>query len=121
MYYGRYNKYGSKKSVCSEGHTHDSAKEADRCSQLHLLQRAGEIADLEIQKEFLITPAIKYGKPMKNERKSCYRADFVYYDKALGKTVIEDSKGMRTKEYILKRKLVKQLYCQDGETIFIET
>lgn len=121
MYYGRYNKYGSRKSVCSEGHTHDSAKEAARCSQLHLLQKAGEIADLEIQKEFVIIPAVGYGAPMKNERKSCYKADFVYFDKALGKTVIEDSKGMRTKEYILKRKLVKQLYCQDGKTIFIET
>lgn len=123
MYYGGFNKnkYGARKAVCTAGHTHDSAKEAKRCSELQLLLKAGKITDLEIQKEFLLVPAVKYEEPMKNERKACYKADFVYYDKAIGKTVIEDSKGMRTKDYILKRKLVKQLYCSDGKTIFIET
>lgn len=121
MYYGQYNKYHAKKSVCGQGHTHDSKKEALRCDELHLLLKGGAIENLELQKEYELIPAMKYGKPMKNERKACYIADFVYFDKTLGKTVIEDCKGKKTRDYILKRKLVKQLYCQNDETVFIET
>ncbi|MFX7845371.1 hypothetical protein ABTK14_24240 [Acinetobacter baumannii] len=36
-------------------------------------------------------------------------ADFVYKD-ANGNTVVEDTKGVRTKEYILKRKLMLRVY-----------
>ncbi len=133
------NKYGAKKSYCQAGHLHDSTKEANRCNELCLLQRAGKINNLEFQKPFLIIPALyktvvldevyKVGEH-KGERKTkqvCieqaayYVADFVYYDNALEKTVIEDSKGKRTKDYILKRKLVLKEYCQDDNTIFIET
>lgn len=35
-----------------------------------------------------------------------YIADFVYTDNATGSTVVEDTKGVRTKEYIIKRKLM---------------
>ena len=119
-YFQNRSKYGAKKCTCSQGHTHDSKKEATRCDELHLLLRVGEISNLELQKSFEIIPAINYATPMKKERKVCYKADFVYNDKA-GRCVIGDTKGMRTKEYILKRKLVKMLYCQDGKTIFIET
>lgn len=115
------NKHHSKKTSCSFGHTHDSKKEAERCDELHLLQGIGEIHSLEIQKAYLLIEAQKYSEPMKNERKAEYKADFVYYDNRMKKWVIEDSKGMRTKDYILKRKLMKQLYCRDGETVFIET
>lgn len=136
---GRYNKYGAKKTPCACGHLHDSKKEAERCNELQLLLKAGKITDLELQKDYLLIPALyreidlneKYksgknkGQPKTKrvceELKVVYRADFVYIDKETGKTVIEDCKGMRTKEYILKRKLMKQLYCQDGGTVFIET
>ena len=117
----RYNKYKARKTSCSEGHMHDSAKEAARCSQLHLLLRAGKISNLEIQKDFLLIPAARYKNPTSNERQCIYRADFVYFDIESKKTVIEDSKGARTKEYILKRKLFKQIFCQDENTVFIET
>lgn len=119
--YNNYNKYKAKKAQCPYGHTHDSTKEAMRCAMLHLMLKAGEIKNLELQKEYPLIPAAKYAEPMQNERAACYRADFVYYDNRLNKTVIEDCKGVRTKEYILKRKLMKQLYCQDGGTVFIET
>lgn len=134
-----WNKYSAKKTECRQGHIHDSMKEANRCDELHLLLRAGEITDLEIQKNYLIIPALyetvtlnevyKTGK-RKGQRKTkkvciekpaTYKADFVYFDKAINKTVIEDSKGVKTKDYILKRKLVKQLYCTNGKTTFIET
>lgn len=117
----RANKYYSNKTMCCCGHKHDSAKEAARCNELNLLLRAGEIENLEIQKEYLLIPAAQYSKPMKSERKVVYRADFVYFDKKSETTVIEDCKGVRTKDYILKRKLMKQLYCKDGKFIFVET
>lgn len=132
------NKYGAKKTVCSLGHTHDSKKEAERCLELHLLEQSGEITDLKMQVSYLIIPAIfkeieleevykvgvNKGKPKKKkiceEQAAYYKADFVYYDKRKKHFVIEDCKGKRTKDYILKRKLMKQQYCNDT-TMFIET
>lgn len=134
-----YNKYGAKKETCSQGHLHDSRAEALRCAELHLLLRVGDIENLELQKDYLLIPAryitqelsevYKVGekkgqhktKQVCDEQSVVYKADFVYYDKRLNKTVIEDCKGMRTKEYVIKRKLVKQLYCNNDTTIFIET
>ena len=43
--------------------------------------------------------------------KACkYIADFVYTDTATGQTIVEDTKGVRTKEYIIKRKLILYLH-----------
>lgn len=115
------NKYGAKKTQCLCGHTHDSKKEAERCNELCFLLKAKEIHSLEFQKPFLLIDKQKYEKPMKNEQKAEYKADFYYFDNRHNKWVIEDSKGHRTKDYVLKRKLVKHLYCTDGNTVFIET
>lgn len=38
-----------------------------------------------------------------------YEADFIYVD-ALGIEHVEDAKGFRTREYILKKKLMKAVY-----------
>lgn len=55
--------------------------------------------------------AMKY-KPSRIEiEKACkYIADFVYTDNDTGQTVVEDTKGVRTKEYIIKRKLMLYLH-----------
>lgn len=42
------------------------------------------------------------------ERAVCYYADFKYTRD--GETVVEDSKGMKTKDYIIKRKLILQVH-----------
>lgn len=42
------------------------------------------------------------------ERECSYKADFVYTEG--GETVVEDVKGYRTKEYIIKRKLMLHVY-----------
>lgn len=111
------NKYGAKKAVCCHGHTHDSKAESYRCDLLHLKQKKGIISDLKVQVKYLLIPAMTYSN-MPNERAVSYVADFVYIENGL--TVIEDTKGMKTKDYIIKRKLVKQKYCTDGKTIFRE-
>lgn len=100
--------------VTVDGVTYDSKKEYRRFCELSMLEKAGEITDLRRQVDFELIPAqrepdtigssggIKKGKLI--ERKCSYRADFVY--KENGKTVVEDTKGMRTKDYIIKRKLM---------------
>ena len=119
-YYQPKNKYKAKKCACKHGHNHDSTKEARRCDELYILMQTGQIKGLEFQREYLLIPSQKCTAPMKSERKVSYKADFVYFDNNLQKTIIEDCKGVRTKEYIIKRKLMKQLYC-GGDTVFIET
>ena len=96
-------KYGNRKTVV-DGITFDSKKEATRFAELKLLQRAGEIFDLQRQVPFTLIPKqTRDGKTI--ERPCVYKADFVYKDKD-GTEIVEDVKGMKTKEYIIKRKLL---------------
>lgn len=96
-------KYGNKK-VWFDGMEFDSIRERDRYLELKLLQRAGEISELDTQVKFELIPSQRYdGKVV--ERPVTYIADFVYKDK-LGNVVVEDAKGHRTTEYILKRKMM---------------
>lgn len=95
-------KYGNRK-ITMDGFTFDSQREFMRYCELRLLLRAGAITDLQRQVKFELIPAQRIdGKVV--ERAITYIADFVY--KEHGKTVVEDAKGMRTKEYIIKRKLM---------------
>ena len=111
------NKYKNKK-VTIDGITYDSIKEYHRFRELQLLERAGEIFNLRRQVKFVLIPAQyeeikrynKKGEQLKSDRKCierecAYKADFVYIDKD-GKKVVEDAKGVRTKDYIIKRKLM---------------
>ena len=79
-----------------------SRKEATRAEELKLLFHAGQISDLVEQPEFVLVP------PQDGERAVKYRADFGYYEK--GQRVIEDCKGVRTSDYIIKRKLMLFLH-----------
>jgi hypothetical protein len=113
-------KYNNRK-ITVDGITFDSRREANRYRELKLLERAGKIQGLELQKKYvLIDPQYevvkRYGKTGQRiqdgfkclERECSYKADFVYTED--GKTVVEDAKGMRTKEYIIKRKLMLERY-----------
>ncbi len=111
-------KYHSKKVRCNKGHLHDSRKEARRCNELHLQERAGIISDLRIQQKYELIPAQRF-ENMENERPCKYIADFTYFKDGL--FIIEDTKGFKTPEYIIKRKLMKHRYCSDGKAVFIET
>jgi len=111
------SKFHARKTPCLYGHMHASGLEAERCNELHLMEKSGLISNLEVQKPYLILGAQKY-QNMPNERSIVYNADFVYIENGL--TVIEDTKGHKTKDYIIKRKLVKKLYCTDGKAVFRE-
>lgn len=104
-----YGKYGNRRvKVGSE--TFDSVREATRWGELQLLLRAGLIGDLQRQVRYELLPTQKDGRGKVLERSVTYIADFVYTDKKSGKTVVEDTKGMRTKEYIIKRKLMLYIH-----------
>ena len=92
------SKYGNVKTITSDGIKHDSIKEANRWCELLLLQRAGMIQDLQRQVKYELIPK------QEGERAVYYIADFVYTEN--GKKVVEDVKGMRTKEYKLKKKMM---------------
>ncbi len=92
------SKYGNIKTVTSDGIKHDSIKEANRWCELNLLLRAGVIQDLQRQVKFELLPK------QEGERAVYYIADFVYTEN--GKRIVEDAKGMRTKEYKLKKKMM---------------
>ncbi len=110
-------KYGNKRVIIG-GFAFDSRKEANRYCELRLLERAGRIENLELQKPFELIPAQrepsaisktgkeKLGKVIELPVK--YIADFVYTEN--GQTVVEDTKGFKTKDYIIKRKLMLYVY-----------
>lgn len=100
-----YTKYHAKKTVV-DGITFDSKKEAERYKELKLLERAGQIHGLELQRTFELIPSFKMeGKTI---RGVSYRADFCYYDGA--RYVVEDVKGYKTDVYKLKAKLFAYRY-----------
>ena len=124
------SKYKAKK-VTVDGIEFASLHEADRYRELVLLERAGQIQNLRMQVKYILIPAIyeqdyvgvrggrRRGKVIEHE--CSYYADFVYevpvstsYENSDGhvvfadgfETIVEDAKGVRTKDYIIKRKLM---------------
>jgi hypothetical protein len=93
------NKFRNKKT-----NGYASKKEANRAAELKLLEKAGVILELREQYKFELIPK------QEGERSVCYIADFVYYDNEKKCSVVEDVKGMKTRDYIIKRKLFQQKY-----------
>ena len=99
-------KYHNSKLQTPDG-IFDSIKEYNRWCELKLLQRAGKISDLQRQVRFVLIPTQKENGKVA-EYPATYIADFVYTEN--GRQVVEDSKGAKTKEYILKRKVLRYLH-----------
>lgn len=103
--------------VTRDGIEFASVKERNRYDELLLMQKAGMIYGLEIQKKFVLIPTQREpdtvgkrggkhrGKVI--ERETVYIADFTYYTKG-GDLVVEDVKSPATKtpQYLIKRKLM---------------
>lgn len=108
------SKYGNKRVG-----SHASKKEHYRAAELKFMQRAGLISDLREQVAYELIPD-QYGecgtdfKGKKTrvllEHSLKYIADFVYTDNKTRQVVVEDTKGVRTEEYIIKRKLTLFMY-----------
>ena len=90
------------KPVKYQGHTFHSKAELSRYIELCVLKKSGLISDLQLQPKFELLPK------QKDERAVFYFADFSYVED--GKYVVEDVKGIRTRDYVIKRKLFKYLF-----------
>ena len=106
------SKYHNKK-IEYNGEKFDSQRELNRWLELLLLQKAGRIRNLERQVKYELIPAQRESFQNGNqgkiiEKSVSYVADFVYEEN--GKTIVEDSKGVRTDTYIIKRKLMLWKY-----------
>lgn len=117
MYFGpRRNKYGSNKTVI-DGITFDSKKESQRYLVLKTYEKGGLIKDLKLQQKFILQEKFTDKLGVKH-REIAYIADFTYLDKLHNwELVIEDCKGFKTKDYIIKKKLLIKKY----DAIFVET
>jgi hypothetical protein len=93
---GKRSKYGAEK-VELEGMKFDSRKEAKRYTDLRLMEKAGDIANLKRQVPYELVVAFTLI--------ATYKADFVYLKD--GKEVVEDVKGYKTEIYKIKKKLMK--------------
>lgn len=104
-----YRKYNNKKCGI-DGHTFDSMHEAKRYLELKAMQQEGLIFGLELQVPYVLAeakdwkkPFMKKGRLNKKMRACTYIADF-RYSLPNGEVVVEDAKGMETKEYKVKKK-----------------
>lgn len=98
------SKYNNVKYTLA-GETFDSQKEAYRYQELKILLANGEISDLQRQVSYQLIPSQRDILGHVIERPVVYIADFVYKDKD-GNEIVEDAKGMKTREYVLKRKMM---------------
>lgn len=118
------SKYHSVK-VVYDGIEFHSKKEAQRYQQLKLMEKAGVIANLQRQVKYELIPA-QYIDGKCVERAVTYTSDFEYNEmvplrqrtvmananaRVRGKHIVEDVKGIRTKDYIIKRKLMLYKYA----------
>ena len=99
------NKYRNKKTTYDEI-TFDSKKEANHYLALKEMEKLGIIKDLQLQVKFELQPSFKVNG--ESIRSINYYADFTYYQD--GKYIVEDVKGVRTKEYKLKKKMLLYKY-----------
>ena len=84
-----------------DGFVFASRREANRYSELKLMEYAGEIKNLELQPKY---PCLVNGVLV-----CTYIADFRYRLQS-GREVVEDAKGAKTDVYRIKNKLVRALY-----------
>ena len=91
------SKYGAVKSG-----GYDSRKEHQRANQLKMMLRAGLISDLREQVKYVLIPTQRDSDGNLLEKECSYKADFVYRR--------NDTKGVRTPEYIIKRKLMLHVH-----------
>lgn len=102
------SKYNAKKVSTAYG-TFDSEHEYERFLELKEMQERGEITKLELQPWFLLIPKAVDNRGKVIERAVRYRADFSYFD-SNGEFVVEDAKGMKMRDYIIKRKLMLKVH-----------
>lgn len=109
------NKYKNKKVVC-DGIKFDSAKERNYYLKFKIMEEAGIIKDLELQKRFILQKG--YTINGKKRREISYKADFCYITTKDDKLHVVDIKGFKTDVYKLKKKLFELKYGIELEELW---
>lgn len=116
------SKYGNKKITTPDGQTFDSKKEKERYDTLRLLEKNGQIWNLQRQVKYILLPSVKEQVPVQLKTKVSYKektlfketayyADFVYMEN--GEEVVEDVKAsdfFQDPVYKLKKKLMYMIH-----------
>lgn len=104
-------KYNNQETIV-DGITFPSKHEAHRYGILKIRESIGEISDLQLQVKYplRVTGYIVNGEIVLVKRPPIeeYIADFVYMENGI--KVVEDAKGMKTREYKRKKELMKLVY-----------
>jgi len=100
------NKYHNNKPII-DGIKFDSKKEAEYYCELKLRKKGNDIIDFELQPEFILQEGFR--RDGKAIRAIKYRADFRIIHKDFSVEIV-DVKGVITKEYAIKKKLLLAKY-----------
>lgn len=100
----RKNKYRNTRTTV-DGIKFASKREAARYADLKRLERAGEITALRLQPRYPLT--------VNGMFVTTYVGDFEYVETSTNRLVTEDSKGVRTRDFINKAKLFHALYGRE--------
>lgn len=106
----RKSKFNNRKVVL-DGATFDSRKEARRYRELQLLERTGEISELQTQFAFVLAESVKFKNEPRRKPAVKYVADFVYIKD--GRQVVEDVKSVATRKdkyFRLKKHLMMSVH-----------
>lgn len=111
------NKYHAKKTE-ADGVVFDSKYEAEVWNKLKMLERIGQIKDLERQKRFILQEEYINNKKEKI-RPISYIADFSYIRTKDNQKIVMDTKSSatRTPVYLIKKKMFEYKY---KDYLFVE-
>lgn len=110
------NKYHARKTtVC--GYTFDSKREAEVYLELLAQKQAGEIVRIGFQPSYTLLAGFKDNMG-KNQKPITYTADF-FVTFADGHSEVIEVKGVRTRDYLLRKKLFLHM-MRDTDIVFRE-
>ena len=110
------NKYNARKTIMY-GHTFDSKREAEVYLELLAQKQAGKIVRIGFQPSYTLLAGFK-DNTGKNQKPITYTADF-FVTFADGHSEVIEVKGMRTRDYLLCKKLFLHM-MRDTDIIFRE-
>ena len=110
------NKYNARKTVMC-GHMFDSKREAEVYLELLAQKQVGEIVRIAFQPQYTLLSAFKDNEG-KKQRAITYTADF-FVTFADGHSEVIEVKGVRTRDYLLRKKLFLHM-MRETDIVFRE-
>jgi uncharacterized membrane protein len=101
-------KYGNRK-VTIDGITFDSVTEGRFYSELKLREKAGEVYEVQMQTPYALT--------VNGQLVCTYKPDFCFYDAIAKRQRVVDVKGVQTKDFIIKKKLMRAVHGIEVEIV----